>query len=261
MKRAAFAARIVALAAVAWSGTQAQEAPRARRQFEVASIKPADSARQPSPGNPLQYSPGGRFTATNVTLTDVIVQVYPTRRVQMRGGPDWIDSDRFDLVAKAGAAGVEVRPEEWAPMVQALLEDRFHLAFHYETREIPVTALLPGKKTSNLLQPKAADEPGVKMEQGKLLFTAMTMAELCDNLSDRLHLPVLDRTGIAGRFNFTLDPYSYMQTVDPATPVRTEVIGDLLLAAVREKLGFKLEKQKARLDIMVVDRAERPAGN
>src|SRR5215831_10502467 len=90
----------------------AQE-PTQRRQFEVASIKVNRSGPPRVQRNPLVYAPGGRFTATNVTLVDVIVRVYPTRRIQMEGGPDWIDSDRFDIVAKADPAEGPVKPEQW----------------------------------------------------------------------------------------------------------------------------------------------------
>ncbi len=81
-------------------------APAPRRVFEVASIKPNKSGPQPVGAwtNPLAYLPGGRFTATNVTLVELIITCYPTRRIQMRGGPDWIDADRFDVIAKADTA-------------------------------------------------------------------------------------------------------------------------------------------------------------
>jgi uncharacterized protein (TIGR03435 family) len=73
----------------------------ARREFEVASIRPNNSGPPKMYINPFVLAPGGRFTATNVTLVDVIVMAYQTRRIQMQGGPAWIDSDRFDIVAKA----------------------------------------------------------------------------------------------------------------------------------------------------------------
>src|SRR5215468_8028177 len=94
-----------------------------RRQFEVVSTKPNNSGPPTIQTNPLSWS-GGRFTAINATLVDVLVRVYPTRRIQMRGGPDWIDRDRFDFIAKADDAEGEVKPEQRNGMVQALLEDR-----------------------------------------------------------------------------------------------------------------------------------------
>ena len=83
-----------------------QQSPPARRHFEVASVKPSSSGKRALEA--FAYSPGGGFTATNATLVDMIVRVYPTRRIQMQGGPEWIDSARFDVVAKADAAEREV---------------------------------------------------------------------------------------------------------------------------------------------------------
>src|SRR5262249_4480530 len=99
---------------------QTQAPPR--RHFELVSIKPNNSGRPTVQGNPLTYSPGGRFTAINVTMVDVLVRVYPTRRIQMEGGPDWIDSDRWDIIAKADEAEGEITPEQRPLIVQTLLE-------------------------------------------------------------------------------------------------------------------------------------------
>src|ERR1700733_1174666 len=92
----------------------------ARRTSEVTPIKHNKTGPRAVQGNQLAFLPGGRFTATDVTLVDLIVQAYPTRRIQMRGGPDWIDADRFDIVAKADAADGEVTREQWPLMMQAL---------------------------------------------------------------------------------------------------------------------------------------------
>jgi len=105
----------VASAAVVF-GQSPTTAPR--RLFEVASVKPNKSG--PTVGtwtSPIAFLPSGRFTATNVTLVDVIVQVYSTRRIQMPGGPDWIDSERFDIAAKADASTGPMKPAEFLPMV------------------------------------------------------------------------------------------------------------------------------------------------
>src|ERR1700676_262620 len=93
----------------------------ARPEFEVASIRPTNSGRPRVYTSPFTYSPSGRFTATNVTLVDIIVSgVYKTRRIQMRGGPEWIDSERFDIIAKAETSGGEIKREQWNLMIQAL---------------------------------------------------------------------------------------------------------------------------------------------
>jgi uncharacterized protein (TIGR03435 family) len=252
--------RFLRLLALTASVVAAQDTPR--RQFEVASIKPNKSGPPKVQSQPLSYSPGGRFTATNVTLVDVIVRVYPTRRIQIKGGPEWIDSERFDIVAKADTADGEVKDDQWPIMVQALLEDRFKLTMHRETKETPVYALV-GTPTANLR--KAKDEEQTSFTPGEnrqLLFRRYPIGGLVNLLSNTLHEPVIDGTGIEGFFDFTLDPGQFAAApfVDGA-PRAGDNFPDLVLAAVREQLGLRLEKRKAPLDITVVDRAEKPTEN
>ncbi len=239
---------------------RAQAPTQARRTFEVASIKPNHSGLPQVQGNPLAYAPGGRFTATNATLVDVIVRVYPTRRIQMRGGPDWIDSERFDIVAKADTTEGDVKADQWAPMVQALLEDRFKLAFHVETKEMPVYALVVGKNPPRIKASKEGEPATVAPgNNGQLNFRGMPIIGLVNALANILHEPVVDGTGIEGFFDFTLDPMQFAST--GGTGGGADSYADLVLRAVQEQLGFKLEKRKAPLAITVIDHAERPTAN
>ena len=237
----------------------------ARLEFEVASIKPNDSGRPRVYASPFTYSPSGRFTATNVTLVDIIVSgVYKTRRIQMRGGPDWIDSERFDIIAKAETSGSEIKREQWNVMIQALLEDRFKLVLHRETKEMTVYALVAGKTPPKLRESKEGEQttfaPG---DRGQLNFQKMPMVGLVNTLANILHEPVVDGTGITGFFDFTLDPMQYAATrgTDGTQPNAQDNYPDLILTAVRQQLGLRLEKRKAPLDITVIDHAERPTEN
>jgi uncharacterized protein (TIGR03435 family) len=235
----------------------AQEPPNPRRHFEVASIKPNQSGKKALQG--FNYLPGGRFTATNATLVDVIVRVYPTRRIQMQGGPDWIDSERFDINAKADEADGKIQPEQWTQMVQTLLEDRFKLAYHAEQREMPVLALVVGKNGHKLQAAKDGGETGLTPgEHGKMTFTRMPVVGLVNTMANILHTPVVDRTGISGYYDFTLDPNNY--AADPAE-LANENFGSLFTAAVRDQLGLVLEKQRDTLTITIIDHAERPREN
>ncbi len=229
---------------------------QARRSFEVASIKPNKSGRPTVQGNQLSFLPGGRFTATDVTLVDLIVQAYPTRRIQMRGGPEWIDGERWDVVAKAAAAEGEVTREQWAPLLQTLLEDRFKLKLHVEDKESQVYVLVVAKGPAKMQESKPEDERGaVQGEHGAMSFKRMPVVGLVNTLANALHEPVIDGTGITGLFNFSVNPMEF------ATPGRTdESYADLFLRAV-ESLGFKLEKRKMPLAITVVDHAEKPSDN
>jgi uncharacterized protein (TIGR03435 family) len=240
------------------SVAQTPPAP-ARRQFVVASIRKNNSGPPRVVVDPFAFLPGGRFIATNVTLTDIIVMAYQTRRIQMRGGPDWIDSDRFNIAAKADEGEGEFKREQLVALVQALLEDRFKLALHRETEERTVYALLPGK-TPPKIQPAKEGEQKAMMRgnRGEMRFQGMPLGGLVNTLANILHMPVVDGTGMTGSYDFTLDPRQLSVRTQPVT---ADLWPDLVLAAVQEQLGFKLEKRKAPLEITVIDRVERPTDN
>jgi uncharacterized protein (TIGR03435 family) len=240
------------------SESQAQSAPR--RKFEVASIRPDPAGQGPTQvSDPLLYLPGGRFTAIGVTLVDVLVRVYPTRRIQMKGGPAWMDSARFDIVAKADEGDGPVKPGQFQEMVQMLLEDRFKLTMHHETKEMSVFALVVGKDPPKLQQPKEGEKTGVVPgPRGQLSFQQMSMAGLVNTISNILHTPFVDATGIKERFDCTLDP---LQFVNPDVPWTRDTYGELTLTAVQEQLGFKIDQRKQPLVITVIDRAEMPSQN
>jgi uncharacterized protein (TIGR03435 family) len=250
---------IAGLAALACVAAAAQAPTPARREFEVASIRKNDTERPKVYVTPFAFLPGGRFTATNVTLTDVIVMAYKTRRIQMRGGPPWIDLQKFDIVAKADESAGEVTGDEWGRMVQALLEDRFKLVLHRETEEKTVYALVAGKTPPKIQPSKEGEQKAlVRGERGQMNFQGMPLSGLVNTLSNILHAPVVDGTGMTGPFDFSLDPLEFSDHAQPVTP---DSWPDLVLTAVREQLGFKLEKQKAPLEITVIDRAEQATDN
>jgi uncharacterized protein (TIGR03435 family) len=251
--------RSVAFAALLFS--QAQTPPPPRRQFEVASIKPNRSG--PPTGTwtgPMAFLPGGRFTATNVTLVDIITQAYGTRRIQMEGGPDWIDSERFDIIAKTDAADGEVKRAEWPGLMQTLFEDRFQLVVHRETKEKPVLALVE-KLPAAFHESKEGEPTAVPGDRGKYTFRHWSMEGLVNITSNVLHTPVIDATGITGAYDFTIDPaqFSVAGADSTAGPARTSP--DLFEMALREELGFRLERRKAPLEVFVIDHATRPAEN
>jgi uncharacterized protein (TIGR03435 family) len=256
-----------ALAALLVVGVVARAEPQTtaqKPQFEVASVKPNKSGQPPTTqGSPLEFLLGGRFTATNVTLVDVIVRVYPTRRIQMQGGPNWIDSDRFDIVAKADEGQGKVTPGQMVPMVQSLLEDRFQLRFHVEKREMQVYALTLGKDRPKVQEAKDGGITGVtRGERGQLIFQKMTIVGLVNTMANMMRTPVVDGTGMKGFYDFILDPVQFL------TPAATNGrrpdnhdIADAVVAAAQEQLGFKLERRKELLDITVIDHAEQPSEN
>src|SRR5581483_6197719 len=190
-----------------------------RRKFEVASIRKNKSTAPGVYVNPCVLLPGGRFRATYATLVDLIGMAYHTRRIQMRGGPAWIDAEHFDIAAKADESEGEVQKGQWEEMVQALLEDRFKLRLHRENREMTVYTLVTGKASPKLNPAKDGEQkallPG---SHGEMIFQAMPLSGLVNTLANNLHTPVVDGTGIAGAFDFTIDPMRFTDPDQPATP-------------------------------------------
>jgi uncharacterized protein (TIGR03435 family) len=204
--------------------------------FEVASIKPT------APGGPggrgmvgIQMAPGGRFNATGVTAKLLIGQAYDVRDFQISGGPGWMGSDRYDIIAKpensstgdllpdpSKVTGDQMKTfqELQRLRLQALLADRFQLKIHRETKELPVYALVVGKGGPKLQESKA-DAPssddfkdfkgpdrsrgrGMRMGPGQLSGQMVQLPFLTQVLSQQLGRPVIDKTGLKGTYDFTL---------------------------------------------------------
>jgi uncharacterized protein (TIGR03435 family) len=242
-----------------------QSTRTALRRFEVSSIKPNNSGplrpnAQGQMTSPFQLRPGGLFIGTNVTLLEVLTFFAPKN--QMEGGPEWIDSDRFDINAKADLSAGEIKAftdggqEDWKQMIQGLLEDRFKLKMHRETKEISVLALAVGKDPVKLQEyksgPRGSLEPAAR---GRIIFHGVPVSSLAGHLSNVLHTRVIDATNMSGRYDFALDPLQFATANDPNSKYE-----DLVITAV-EELGFKLEKRKMPLEITIIDHAEKPDAN
>jgi uncharacterized protein (TIGR03435 family) len=214
-------------------------------QFEVASIKPsAPGARGPTIYNPTRE----RFAVTSITAKALIAYAYDVREFQISGGPGWLGSEEYDIVAKPDG---DVRGDRVLAMARALLAERFHLSLHRESKEMPVLALVVAKGGSKL---RAATGSGPEVRGGRGRFEArnVTMGMFAAQLAGRmLDRPVLDRTGIAGEFDITLE-WAFDQGADNGPSIAT---------ALQEQLGLKLEAQKGAVDVLVVDHVERPSAN
>ncbi len=212
--------------------------------------------------NPFVISPDGRFIGTNVTLADVIGVAYRTRRIQMRGGPEWMDSERFNILAKGDDSKGPLKLEEMTAMVQALLKNRFKLAVHAEKEERTAYALVPGQNPSKLQPAKAGERTSFSRgPRGELNFQGMPMAGLAEALESIVHAPVLDGTGITGSFDFTLDPMSIARNAGGLRVASPEIYAQLVVAAVQQQLGFTFDKQRMLTEITVIDHAEDPTDN
>ena len=235
--------------------------------FEVASVKPntSDALSQP----PL-LQPGGRLIATNVTLARLIRAAYGLRDIA--GGPPWIDRDRFDIIARSDRLAALNTPEfvrqAWSSL-RTLLEERFALRVHTETRQMPIYALVTERSDGTLgprmtrsdvdcaalldamkkgerivASPSRTAGPPCSMAGGSGLIrgNALDMTRLAGTLGNHVDRPVLDRTGLAGVFDLEL------KWSPDATPDGVSVF-----TALQEQLGLKLQPGTGPIDVLVID--------
>jgi bla regulator protein BlaR1 len=243
--------------------TQAETAIPA---FEAASVKPhpdADGSRDRT----RNIEPG-RITYLDTTLGEFIAMAYGVKRYQI-SGPDWIvnnsSSATYDVVATAGKAA---SVQEIKRMLGPLLAERFHLVFHRETRELPVFALVVVKGGPKFKEPGDGSESTIRPDgEGGLSFKNWSMDDLAGWLSmlPSLERPVIDHTSLEGSFSFRANLFNVQKGAPPGDMKRSMVgsdAGDTLRATLPEQLGLRLEAQKAPLEILVIDHAEKmPTAN
>ena len=248
-------------------------APAVHTTFEVATVKRNTSG---DVNSWLDAKPGGIVVAFNLTLRSLIRNAYEVQISQIEGGPPWLDSDRFDITATAGGPATR---EQRVSMLKALLEDRFKLVARIEPREMQVLALVLARSDRQLgpqLRPSAVDceairakadgppPPGAdgqpvcggRSRAGNIVARGVTMTEVARNITSQAGSFVVDRTGLIGGFDFDLQ-----WTPEPAAgDGRRDILdGPSFTTALQEQLGIKLERQRAPIDILVIDRAEQPS--
>jgi len=251
----------------------AQLAVQTRPVFDVASIKPS------GPNTPLTGGFGnGQGGGRNMTLKMLIASAYRVQEFQITGGPAWTGSDRFDVEGKTEDRTAD--PDRLRLMLRSLMEDRFQLKLHREMREQPVYALVAAKgglkirpaadQTSpdvNGPSPKGAgpNRGAIRIGRGSLIGNAVTLSFLARWLSQRLDRLVIDRTGLGGRFDLQLtwtpDAGEVVDGPGGQLLPPAEVSGPSIFTAIQEQLGLKLESAKAPVEVLMIDRAERPSAN
>ena len=261
---------------------QAQQAPLPK--FEVASVKP----NVDGPGKMQAVTrPGGVFLAVNTPLRLLIADAYignqPGAIDRIVGGPDWVQSARYDITAKAAR---EFRPTPPGPpaelllMLRALLEDRFKLKVHREPRELPAYELVVIRPGAAGLRKSEVDcdalfaagqvsrpEPGIRPRCGisngpvgvtgdtGLIAGAFSMSQFAEFLQRRGDRPVIDKTGLTGRYDFEL-AFAPLGSSAPDAP--TDPARPTFVVALEEQLGLKLQSTNGPLDVIVIDSIEQP---
>lgn len=270
-------------------------------EFEVASVKPsvpsADGRiRIMNRGGPGTSDPG-QVTYSSITLKNLLTTAYGVKPYQV-SGPGWLDTERYDVTAKIPA---DTGKEQFGLMLQNLIAERFKLTLHHETKDQPLYELVVAKggprlkpyvADPNALPPAPSDVPGpppmgkdgrpmvrpggemIMIMNGRLVLkgSKQSSARLADVLANQLGRPVVDKTGLTGEYDYSLEfsreglsfgpfgaPLPPPPPLDGAAPAAAA--GDQeppsLLTAVQEQLGLKLESKKAPLDLLVIDRAEK----
>jgi uncharacterized protein (TIGR03435 family) len=281
---------------------QWQTAAGGKMTFEVASIRPAKPDTFTPPKFPLSsddsyISTGGIFTADFPVATYIAFayKLSPDEGKLMRASlPKWATTDAFEIHARS--ENRNPTKDQMRLMVQSLLADRFKFTFHFEAQQVPVltlTLIKPGKTGPKLrphadgtpcetpTPPEASDRsekisavyparcdvyelvetPGHMVLLGSRNTTMDLLAHSLNNVG-RLGRPVVDRTELNGRFDFTLEwtPESNRQA-NANADVQPDSQGTTFLEAVKEQLGLKLESTKATLDVLVIDHLEKPSDN
>ncbi|MGH9240994.1 MAG: TIGR03435 family protein [Vicinamibacterales bacterium] len=218
--------------------------------FDVASIRP--STRGTSPG--LLAAENGTLRVTGYPLRSLVQFGWNLRDFQVVGGPAWASSEGFEVAAKGDSSATDA---QLRLMVQALLTERFQLKVHSEERQLPIYALVIGKDGHKLRPADDAARPNVSGNSGLIVAQKISVLNLARLLSPRLDRPVIDRTGLDGRYDFrlqwALEPGPAAGAADTSAPS--------LFTAIQEQLGLKLEVQKGPVQVMVIDSAQRPSEN
>ena len=241
----------------------------------VASVKPNNSAEARTF---TEYFPGGRFSATAVTVRGLLRIAYRIQDYQLVGAPEWFSGQRFDIAAKID----DNPPPSQQMFLQTLLADRFKLAVHKESRELPTFTLVlaksDGRLGPNLIKsdfdctayaaaPHPLPDPGrtppcgTRSTVGALSGKSIAIAQLATSLTPFLNRLTTDKTGLTGRFDveLTWTPEQFSSAV--ATAAADDSQGPSIFTALQEQLGLRLVPGKGSVDVLVLERAERPSEN
>ena len=258
---------LIASIAAASLLSQAQSRP-AFEAFEVATIKPAGLDGAIAQGRWIRMESANRFVAHNHAVRTLVAAAYDLAPEAIAGGPSWVDSDRWEILAKTPG---DVRPtlDEQMSMLRRLLSDRFNLTFHRQSREFAIFVLTvaPGgpKLKETAIKPDATPSGpplvafAVSPTVVRLPARYLSMPEFASLLQrSPLDRPVVDRTGLTGRYDFDLEfaPDESLWGGVLPRPESSDKPG--LIRAMQEQVGLNLESTRGPVDTIVIDRIDRP---
>jgi uncharacterized protein (TIGR03435 family) len=250
---------LLAIAIVATTAGRAQSADihatpqTAHPTFEVASVKPAPPEADPKTGT--WSLPGvGRFTATHVSLALLIQLACDIDKSQIANQPAWLDSNLYDIAAKP-EDGIQLTRDELRPRLLNLLQQRFHLISHTETRLTHGYALVIAKDGPNLTPTKGDHFPGsrINVSSGHMRGANWSMPQLAKYLTPAAGFPVVDQTGLTGSYDIAFS-YNPKPESDGALPS--------LDVALKQATGLLLKPQKVPVETIVIDSVDKvPTAN
>lgn len=225
--------------------------------FDVASVKVSPAPQGPERGGRGAITPSaGGVTMMRVPLKSVVQWAYHLQTIQVTG-PGWLESDRYDIIAKAAGPA---SPDQLRSMTQTLLAQRFKLGFHKETKEMPAYVVTVAKGGHKMKPSEGEGDMEVKPSANRMVasFSHVTLARLAEMISSPLQGVVVDQTGLKGEWDFTLDASTFTMT----QPTGIDDAINMVIQAVGEQLGIKIDQKKVPAEVLIVDRAERiPAEN
>ena len=245
--------------------------PKATPEFEVATIKPSDPNR---PGWGITVNASGVFRTLNTSLNDLIKFAYDVHAKQVVGSPAWADSEKFDVEAKPDTRGMP-SVNQMKMMLQKLLADRFSLTFHNEKKELSVYSITVLKSGAKIKKEESSNIPvpgfGGLPQRGFNARNA-TIAEFARVLQAQfMDMPVVDETGLGDtRYTFVVKftPDPGMRPFGGGLPPTSAQTGATdpdappdLYSALELQLGLRLQKAKAPVEVMIIDKVEKPSAN
>ena len=281
-----------------WRAAEGQTLELGVLSFEVASVKPSGLLGGTAlRGGPRTADPG-QITIKGVDLRTILMRAYElTDEVQI-SGPGWLEEERFDITAKVPSGATK---DEADRMLQNLLNNRFRIVLHHETRQLQSYELAVGRQGPKLKVSERTISPAVGQEStgdlrtpdkdgfprvppGRVYMTSIrvegrnrsrfgltSMTEFAGFLARETGRPVADKTGLAGQYDFTLEHspeglggqhYIRPEAIQSQAPPPANEGGLSLFGAVEQQLGLRLDSKKAPFDVLVIDRLDKtPTGN
>jgi uncharacterized protein (TIGR03435 family) len=230
-----------------------------RPMFEVVSVKPVNANRR---GMSIETN-RGRFVARGATLKFLVQFAYRLQPYQISGGPNWFDSERFEVEARFDGNENANNDDRLILMLQTAIEDRFKLRSHRETKQVSLYKLVIATQGPRLKLSDNETPPSMRGGGGQWIAKHASIANLVSQLKLGLDRHVIDETGLTGTYDFTLvfAPDEYAQPSPGLSRPPVEPNGPSLFTALQEQLGLKLESARGPLEMFVIENVERPSSN